>query len=246
MKIYCFDLDETLCNTFEKDYKNSTPITEMIDRVNYLYEQGNIIKIFTARGMGKFSGNVDKVNDAYYELTKSQLEKWGVKYHEIHLGKQSFDYFIDDKNLTIDQFKSMVKPKVGFIAGAFDVIHPGYIQMFQFMKKNCDYLIVALHKDPSLERDTKLKPVLTTDERKEMLLSLRYIDEVIEYQTESELIEILKNDRIDIRFLGDDYIDKHYTGKGLPIDIKFIDRSHGWSTTKYKIAIGNSIKKLNI
>ena len=119
--------------------------------------------------MSKFSGDIDKVNDVYYELTKSQLEEWGVKYHELHLGKQSFDYFIDDKNLTIDQFKSMVKPKVGFIAGAFDVIHPGYIQMFQFMKKNCDYLIVALHKDPSLERDTKLKPVLTTDERKEMV-----------------------------------------------------------------------------
>jgi glycerol-3-phosphate cytidylyltransferase len=243
MKIYCFDLDETLCRNSEKDYPNSTPVVDMIDKVNYLYEQGNIIKIFTARGMGKFSGDVDKVNDAYYELTKSQLEKWGVKYHELYLGKQSFDYFIDDKNLTIDQFKSMVKPKVGFIAGAFDVIHPGYIEMFQFMKKNCDYTIVGLHKDPSLERDTKLKPVLNTEERKEMLLSLRYIDEVIGYQTESELIEILESGRIDVRFLGDDYIDKFYTGKGLPIEIKFIDRSHGWSTTKYKISISDSIKK---
>jgi len=242
MKIYCFDLDETLCHNFEKDYLNSTPIVDMIDKVNYLYEQGNTIKIFTARGMGKFSGDVDKVNDAYYDLTKIQLEKWGVKYHELHLGKQSFDYFIDDKNLTIGQFKSLVKPKVGFIAGAFDVIHPGYIQMFQFMRKNCDYLIVGLHKDPSLERDTKLKPVLSTDERKKILLSLRYIDEVIEYQTESELIEILESGRIDVRFLGDDYIDKLYTGKDLPIEINFLDRSHGWSTTKYKISISNSIK----
>lgn len=246
MKIYCFDLDETLCHNSEKDYPNSTPIIEMIDKVNYLYDQGNTIKIFTARGMGKFSGDIEKVNDAYYELTKSQLEKWGVKYHELHLGKQSFDYFIDDKNLTIEQFKSMVKPKVGFIAGAFDVVHPGYIEMFQFMKKNCDYLIVGLHKDPSLERDTKLKPVLTTDERKEMLLSLRYIDEVIEYQTELDLMKILESGRIDVRFLGDDYIDKYYTGKGLPIEIKFIDRSHGWSTTKYKVSISDSIKKLNI
>ena len=242
MKIYCFDLDETLCHNSEKDYLNSTPIVDMIDKVNYLYEQGNTIKIFTARGMGKFSGDVNKVNYAYYDLTKSQLEKWGVKYHELHLGKQSFDYFIDDKNLTIGQFKSLVKPKVGFIAGSFDVIHPGYIEMFQFMRKNCDYTIVGLHKDPSLERDTKLKPVLNTDERKEILLSLIYIDEVIEYQTESELIEILESGRIDVRFLGDDYIDKFYTGKGLPIEINFIDRSHGWSTTKYKISISNSIK----
>jgi glycerol-3-phosphate cytidylyltransferase len=242
MKIYCFDLDETLCHNSEKDYLNSTPIVDMIDKVNYLYEQGNTIKIFTARGMGKFSGDVDKVNEAYYDLTKSQLEKWGVKYHELHLGKQSFDYFIDDKNLTIDQFKSLIKPKVGFIAGAFDVIHPGYIEMFQFMRKNCDYTIVGLHKDPSLERDTKLKPVLNIDERKEILLSLIHIDEVIEYQKESELIEILESGRIDVRFLGDDYVDKHYTGKGLPIEIKFIDRSHGWSTTKYKKSISNSIK----
>ena len=243
MKIYCFDLDETLCNTLEKDYKNSTPIIEMVDRANYLYEQGNIIKIFTARGMGEFSGDIGKVNDAYYKLTKTQLEKWGVKYHEIHFGKQSFDYFIDDKTLTIDQFKSMVKPRVGFIAGTFDVMHPGYIEMFKFMKNNCDYLIVGLHKDPSLERDTKLKPVLSTEERKEMLLSLRYVNQVIEYQIESELIEILKNNKIDIRFLGDDYIDKRYTGKDLPIDIKLIDRSHGWSTTKYKISISESLIK---
>ena len=85
------------------------------------------------------------------------------------------------------------------------------------------------------QEDTEIKV-------KKILLSLRYIDEVIEYQTESELIEILKSARIDVRFLGDDYIDKHYTGKGLPIEIKFIDRSHGWSTTKYKTSISNSLK----
>lgn len=241
MKTYCFDLDETLCNTLEKDYKNSTPIVEMINRVNYLYDQGNIIKIFTARGMGKFSGDVGKVNDAYYELTKSQLDNWGVKYHELHLGKQSFDYFIDDKNLSIEQFRNLINPKVGFIAGAFDVIHPGYIDMFKFMKKNCDFLLVGLHKDPSLERN-KLKPVLSVDERKDMLLSLRYVDDVVEYQTESDLLEILKNSKIDIRFLGDDYIDKYYTGRELNIEVKFIDRSHGWSTTKYKKSISNSLK----
>ncbi len=242
MKIYCFDLDETLCHNSGKDYPNSTPITEMVERVNYLYDQGNTIKIFTARGMGKFSGNFDKVNSVYYELTKNQLEKWGVKYHELHLGKQSFDYFIDDKNLTIEQFKSMVNPKVGFIAGSFDVIHPGYIHMFKFIKDNCDYLLVGLHKDPSLDRKNKLKPILSVDERKEMMLSIKYVDNVIEYQTESDLLEILKSNKIDIRFLGDDYKDQFFTGKELSIEIKFIDRSHGWSTTKYKTDISNSIK----
>jgi glycerol-3-phosphate cytidylyltransferase len=243
MKIYCFDLDETLCNTFEKDYKKSTPITEMIDRVNYLYEQGNIIKIFTARGMGKFSGSVDKVNDVYYELTKSQLEKWGIKYHELYLGKQSFDYFIDDKNLTIDQFKSMVKPKVGFIAGSFDVIHPGYIEMFEFIKERCDYFILGLHKDPSVERPTKLKPILSVEERKKILMSIKYIDEIVVYETESELIEILSSGIADVRFLGDDYKDKDFNGSHLPLEIIYVNREHNWSTTKFKNLISEDINK---
>lgn len=134
----------------------------------------------------------------------------------------------------------------GVIAGNFDVMHPGYIKMFKEAAANCDCLIVLLHTDPSIERPTKLKPVLTVEERKEMLMELKSICDVFVYTYEAQLLDLLTLGEFDIRFLGDDYIDKHYTGKGLPIDIKFIDRSHGWSTTKYKIAIGNSIKKLNI
>jgi len=120
------------------------------------------------------------------------------------------------------------------MAGAFDVIHPGYIAAFKEIREMCDYLIVALHKDPSLERPLKMKPVLTTGEREDILLSLVYVDEVLVYETEEDLYNLLKNVNIDIRFLGDDYRNKSYTGDDLGIPVHFCSRSHGWSATRFK------------
>jgi len=114
--------------------------------------------------------------------------------------------------------------------------------MLHFTKKYCNYLILALHTDPSIERSNKIKPILSVDERKKVLQSIRYVDEIITYDTESELIEILKSNKIDIRFLGEDYLDKNYTGSELNIPITFINRDHGWSTTKLKKKISESIK----
>mgnify|MGYP001222004809 CR=1 FL=1 len=67
----------------------------------------------------------------------------------------------------------------GFIAGNFDVIHPGYIKLFKECKENCDHFTVLLHSDPSIERKHKLKPILSLDERKEMLFSLKYVDDIM-------------------------------------------------------------------
>ena len=94
--------------------------------------------------------------------------------------------------------------KIGAIAGAFDVIHPGYIYLFNECKKYCDHIVLLLHIDPSIERTEKLKPVLTVEERKLIISSLRQINEIITYHTETDLYAILKNKKIDIRFLGDD------------------------------------------
>jgi glycerol-3-phosphate cytidylyltransferase len=132
--------------------------------------------------------------------------------------------------------------KTGVIAGNFDIIHPGYIHMFTECKKRCDYFVVALHRDPSIERPEKLKPILTTEERVEMLFSLRQIDSVVIYDTEDDLYNELKNGDYSVRFLGDDYRDKPFTGDDLPIEISFIPRDHGWSTTKYKNLIAKSLK----
>ena len=122
--------------------------------------------------------------------------------------------------------------KVGVIAGAFPLLHPGYINLLEECKDNCSRLIVFLHTDPSLSRATKAKPLFSINERTRMLLSLRGVAEVFPYDGESDLYNLLKTMAPDIRFLGTDYKDKAYTGEGLDIPIHWVDRSHGWSTTK--------------
>ena len=130
----------------------------------------------------------------------------------------------------------------GVIAGNFDVIHPGYIKTFRECKKKCEHFTVLLHSDPSIERPNKLKPVLTVEERIEVLSSIKYIDEIIVYTFEKELIELLKNSDYKVRFLGDDYIGKSFTGNELNIKIHYLSRDHGWSSTKFKQKISESLK----
>lgn len=131
--------------------------------------------------------------------------------------------------------------KKGVIAGNFDVIHPGYIAMFKECKANCEEFIVLLHSDPSIERPEKIKPILSVQERDEMLMSIKYIDNVFVYDTEADLLNLLGLIKPNIRFLGDDYKGKRFTGDNLNIPIHYLDRSHGWSTTKFKKLIARSI-----
>lgn len=128
------------------------------------------------------------------------------------------------------------------IAGSFDVVHPGYIQMFMIAAENCDHVTVALQTDPTIERPEKLKPILSYCEREEMLRSIIYIDDVIPYTTEQDLNNILKTGKYNVRILGDDYKDKYATGQEYSEKIIYVDRSHGWSTTKYKKLIAESLK----
>jgi len=130
----------------------------------------------------------------------------------------------------------------GVIAGNFDIIHPGYIKTFKECKENCDHFTILLHSDPTIERPAKLKPVLSVEERIEILYSLKYIDDIKVYTYENELIELLKNGKFNIRFLGDDYINKDFTGSSLNIPIHYILRDHGWSTAKFKNLLANSFK----
>lgn len=132
--------------------------------------------------------------------------------------------------------------RIGVIAGNFDVIHPGYIHMFNECKKYCNYLIVLLHEDPTNERPEKLKPILSVRERLLILYSLKQVNLVMTYKTEAELYDILDEMHPDVRFLGDDYIGKPFTGDDLDISIHYLNRDHGWSTTKYKKLIADSLK----
>ena len=129
----------------------------------------------------------------------------------------------------------------GVIAGNFDVIHPGYIALFKECKANCDKFIVLLHTDPSIERPHKLKPILTVEERIEILECFKQIDNIFVYDTEDELYQLIQHVEADIRFLGDDYKGKEYTGDDLPIRVHYINRDHDWSTTKFKKLIADEV-----
>ena len=137
---------------------------------------------------------------------------------------------------------SNINFKKGVIAGNFDVIHPGYIKMFKEASSKCNCLIVLLQTDPSIERPEKLKPILSFEDRKEILLELESVCGVIKYTYEEQLLNILKSGDFSIRFLGDDYIGKKYTGDSLGIPVHYLNRNHGWSTTKFKKMIANSLK----
>ena len=130
----------------------------------------------------------------------------------------------------------------GIIAGNFDVIHPGYILTFKECKENCDHFTILLHSDPTIERPSKLKPILSVDERIEILSSIKYIDDIKVYTYEAELVRLLKKGKLDVRFLGDDYIGRDFTGSNLNIPIHYISRDHGWSTTQFKTLIVKSFE----
>ena len=132
-------------------------------------------------------------------------------------------------------------PEIGIIAGNFDVLHPGYLKMFQEIENHCEKLFILLHDDPTIERPHKKKPILSVNERREMLKQFTWHHTILTYNTEEELLFLIKSIDPDIRFLGNDYVGKDYTGRELDIPVHWINRSHGWSTTKFKQAIADSL-----
>tara|TARA_B100001250_G_C19711122_1_gene749231 strand:- start:544 stop:864 length:321 start_codon:yes stop_codon:yes gene_type:complete len=101
---YVFDIDGTICsNTFGK-YKKAEPFLKRIEKINELYDQGNHIIFLTARGMGRTDNNAHEAQCLFYEMTLHQLQAWGVKFHELFLGKPSGDIYIDDKGISDEQF----------------------------------------------------------------------------------------------------------------------------------------------
>lgn len=97
MRIIIFDIDNTIARTVATKYNLAKPIKSRIKIINKLYDKGNIIKIFTSRYMGKYNGNVKLIKKKFYKKTINQLNNWGLKYHELIMGKPIFDIFIDDK-----------------------------------------------------------------------------------------------------------------------------------------------------
>lgn len=226
--IYCFDLDGTICTSVEgSQYQKALPDLTVVKEINRLYNGGHKIIIMTARGC------VSGVNHS--DLTREQLRVWGVYHHHLIMHvKPHAHLFIDDKAIHIDDWKKQIPQVKGIIGGAFDIIHPGYIKMFKECKQNCTHLTVALHENPSIERISKLSPIHTVEERTDILKSIRYVDDIVVYKLEEEFHNLLQSKDYNIRFLGDDYKDGSYTGKNIPIEIKFVDRNHDYSTTELK------------
>lgn len=123
--------------------------------------------------------------------------------------------------------------KKGFTCGTFDLCHAGHMLMFKECKEYCDYLIVGLQADPSVDRPEKNKPVQSLEERMIQLEGVRYIDKIIVYHTEKELYEILEENEhnIDMRIIGADWKGKPFTGHDLPIKTIFNSRPHSYSSS---------------
>jgi len=126
------------------------------------------------------------------------------------------------------------KKKIGFTCGSFDLLHAGHAMMLQEAKSYCDYLIVAIQSDPTLDRKTKNKPVQSYEERITMLRAIRYVDEITYYDTENDLYELLKRIKPDVRVIGADWKGKEYTGHDLDIPVVFNSRNHGYSTSELR------------
>ena len=129
--------------------------------------------------------------------------------------------------------------KIGFTCGTFDLLHPGHIAMLKDCKAQCDKLIVGLHTDPTIDRpDTKNKPIQTTFERYLQLEAIKYVDQIIPYDTEADLSNLLGVLDIDTRFVGEDHINDQITGQLVcdqrGVDIVFNERNHDWSSTELR------------
>lgn len=124
---------------------------------------------------------------------------------------------------------------IGITASTFDLLHAGHVLMLKEAKEVCDYLICALHVDPSLERPTKNRPVQTLYERFIQLEAVKYVDKIIPYQTEDELKNILLTNNINVRIIGEDYAGKPFTGDELKdIKIYYNNRKHTYSSTELR------------
>lgn len=132
---------------------------------------------------------------------------------------------------------------IGITFSAFDLFHSGHVAMLKEAKANCDYLIVGLQTDPTIDRPEKNKPIQSVFERYVQLEGCKYIDQIIPYATEEDLTDILLTYKLDIRFIGEEYKEKDFSGKQIcidnNIDIYYNSRKHSFSTSGLRNRITN-------
>jgi glycerol-3-phosphate cytidylyltransferase len=133
--------------------------------------------------------------------------------------------------------------RVGITASCFDLFHAGHVLMLQEAKGQCDRLVVALQTDPTIDRPEKNKPVQSLVERYIQVEGCKYVDQIIPYTTEEDLLNILQCYDWDVRIIGEDYYGKPFTGHELNIEVYYNSRRHSFSTTELRkrISDGNKI-----
>jgi glycerol-3-phosphate cytidylyltransferase len=141
--------------------------------------------------------------------------------------------------MIFNKIKELQEKRVGITFSTFDLLHAGHIAMLSEAKKHCDYLIAALQTDPTIDRpDTKNKPVQSIVERQIQLQAVRYVDEIVVYQTEKDLEDILLTLPINVRILGVEYQGKEFTGKDIcekrNIDLVYNGRDHSFSSSNLR------------
>jgi len=129
----------------------------------------------------------------------------------------------------------MHKGKVGIVFSTFDLLHAGHVGMLREAKDNCDYLICGLQSNPNIDRPEKNAPVQSLVERYAQLNAIKFVDEIVPYETESDVVDILQLFDLDIRFLGEEYREKDFTGKDIcrkrGIQLYFNKRDHRFSSS---------------
>ncbi len=141
--------------------------------------------------------------------------------------------------MIFNKIKELQEKRVGITFSTFDLLHAGHIAMLAEAKKHCDYLIAALQTDPTIDRpDTKNKPVQSIVERQIQLQAVRYVDEIVVYETEKDLEDILLTLPINVRILGVEYQDKEFTGKDIcekrGIELIYNGRDHSFSSSSLR------------
>ena len=128
--------------------------------------------------------------------------------------------------------------KKGITFGAFDLFHAGHILMLQEAKTQCDHLIVCIQTDPSMDREDKNRPIQSIVERQIQVSACKYVDEIIVYDTEADVVEILKSVDWDVRVLGDEYRDRPFTGRDESFDKCYFNRRpHSFSSSELRLRV---------
>ena len=139
--------------------------------------------------------------------------------------------------------------KKGLTASAFDLLHAGHIQMLEEAKEQCGYLVCALQVDPTVDRPEKNKPIQSIFERYIQLRAVKYVDDIIPYTTERDLLQLIEIIHPDVRIIGEEYRDKEFTGKQYCLDndisIYYNRRQHAFSTSQLRkrVSFGNELDK---